>query len=280
MTVIREHFTLKNNVTIPKIGFGTAPLKGDEAYDAVKTALETGYRHIDTAQNYRNEKEVGRALKDSGLSREDVFITSKLRAEIKSYDDALNAFEETLQNLGLEYLDLFLIHAPWPWDQKYSDHSEGNVAAFKALETLYRQGKVKAIGVSNFDPQDLENIRKHCDMLPHVNQIKYHIGHPQKETVEYCKNHGILIEAYSPLGRGGTLDHETIIDMAKRYDVSPAQLCIRYILDKGILPLPRSSKPKHIKTNSEMDFSLSKQDVETLDRLSIETIEFGTPVKR
>lgn len=280
MTLLTKTYKLTNSVLIPKIGFGTAPLKGKDAYNAIKTAIDVGYRHIDTAQNYGNEHEVGRAIKDSGIDREAFFITSKLRAEIKSYDEALVAFHETLKALDTDYVDLFIIHAPWPWNEKYSDYSSGNISAYKALETLYNESKVKAIGVSNFDHHDLENIVKNCDIVPHVNQIKFHIGHTQTKTVAYCKEHSILVEAYSPLGRGGTLDNETIKTIANKYNVSPAQVCIRYILDKNILPLPRSSNPVNIKANANVDFTLSKDDIMTLDHLTIETIEFGTPAKK
>ena len=278
--MLEEFFVLRNNVKIPKIGFGTAPLKGDEAYQAVKTAIEVGYRHIDTAQIYMNEEDVGRAIKDSKLSRKELFITSKLDASVKDYDGALKAFEGTLERLGLDYLDLYLIHAPWPWDEKFSNYDEGNVAAYKALETLYRQGKVRAIGVSNFSVNDLKNIQKHCDITPYVNQIKYHIGHPQRDIVEHCKEHQILVEAYSPLGRAKVLNHPEIVKMAEKYHVSSAQLCVRYPLENDILPLPRSSKKPHIIANKEVGFKLSKEDLQILDRLSIESIEFGTPAKK
>ncbi len=274
------YFVLRNHVKIPKIGFGTAPLKGEEAYQAVKTALDVGYRHIDTAQIYLNEEDVGRAIQDANLPRETLFITSKLDASIKSYDSALEAFEETLKRLGLDYLDLYLIHAPWPWDDKYGNYDQGNVQAYKALEKLYNEGKVRAIGVSNFSVHDLENIKKNCEILPHVNQIKYHIGHPQEETVNYCKNHDILVEAYSPLGRAKVLNHPKLLEIAAKYAVSTAQLCVRYPLENGVLPLPRSSKRDHIINNKEVNFTLSSEDRSILDNLRIESIEFGTPRKK
>ena len=277
--MLKEVYTLRNGVSIPKIGFGTAPLKGDEAYQAVKDALSAGYIHIDTAQIYQNEEEVGKALKDALVNREDVFITSKLDASVKEYDNAIQAFNGTLERLQIDYLDLYLIHAPWPWDEKYSNYDEGNVLAYKALETLYKAGKIKAIGVSNFSVADLENIRKNCEILPMVNQIKLHIGHPQNEIVEYCKKHNILVEAYSPLGRSKVLNHETIVNMANDYNVTSAQLCVRYVLEKEILPLPRSSNKEHIINNAAVDFSISREDLKMLDTLNIDSVEFGTPRK-
>ncbi len=274
-----SHFVLSNDVLIPKIGFGTAPLKGDEAYQAVKTALKEGYRHIDTAQIYGNETEVGKAIHDSAVPRKDIFITSKLDASIKNYDEALTAFEGTLKRLNTDYLDLYLIHAPWPWDEKYENYDQGNIEAYKALLRLYEQKKVKAIGVSNFDVRDLENLKTQ-NMVPMVNQIKYHIGHPQKAVVKYCQENNILIEAYSPLGRAKVLKHPQLVQLASQNRVSVAQLCIRYILEKAILPIPRSSTPKHIANNKSIDFALSKETIETLDQLSIESIEFGTPIKK
>ncbi len=278
--ILKKTFTLSNNITIPKVGFGTAPLKGDDAYEAVRNALKAGYIHIDTAAAYGNETDIARAIKDSDIPRENLFITSKLHASIKDYDEALKAFQESLDRLETSYLDLYLIHAPWPWDQKFSDHSSGNIAAYKALEALYSAGKIKAIGVSNFSPDDLDNIIDNCDLVPHVNQIKFHIGHPQTDTIKYCKDKNILIEAYSPLGRGGILTHDILKDMARKYQVSTAQLAVRYVLEKDILPLPRSSKPDHIINNAEVAFTLAADDMRQLDTLKIESIEFGTPVKK
>ncbi len=279
MRLLQEYYTLSNGRNIPKIGFGTAPLKGEEAYQAVRDALDAGYRHIDTAAIYGNEEEVGRAVRDSKIPREKLYITSKLDASIKSYEHAIAAFHESLKRLGMDYLDLYLIHAPWPWNEKFSDHKEGNVAAWRALEKIYEEGLANAIGISNFDPDDIQNILDNGTVVPHVNQIKYHIGHPQKATRELCNRHNILVEAYSPLGRGGVLTDERVVAMAKKHDVTPARLCVRYVLEKGALPLPRSSNPTHIKANADVDFTLSDKDIKTLDSLVIDTIEFGTPKK-
>lgn len=272
-------FTLSNGIFIPAVGFGTAPLKGQEAYEAVKHALLTGYRHIDTAAIYMNEVDVGKAIKDSQIPRESLFITSKLDASIKTYAGAMKAYEASLKALDLTYLDLYLIHAPWPWEAKYSEHHAGNVAAFNALIDLYKAGKVKAIGVSNFEINDLKNLQQHCEMLPHVNQIKCHVGHFSQALIQFCQAHGILVEAYSPLGRAKILAHHTLKEIADKHEVSPAQVCIRYPLEKGVLPLPRSSNPRNIEMNYALDFSLDQDDLKRLDALTLESVEFGTPIK-
>ncbi len=269
MNVLNEYYTLHNGVRIPKLGFGTAPLKGDEAYQAVLNALKVGYRHIDTAQIYKNEEEVGRAIEDSNIPRKDLFITSKLDPKIKTYDGAIEYFEDTLRRIGTDYLDLYLIHAPWPWEDVGSDHKSGNVEAFKAMETLYKEGKVRAIGVSNFDIEDLENIFDHCETIPHVNQIKIHIGHPQDKLIAFSKNHDIQVEAYSPLGRSDVLSNDTVKALADDYKVSPAQIAIRYLLEKHLLPLPRSKNPNHIENNAAVNFVINPVDIAKLDKLTI-----------
>lgn len=239
-----------------------------------------GYRHIDTAQNYGNEKDIGQAIKDASVLRSDIFITTKLDSNIKTYQGAIDALNHSLARLQTDYVDLYLIHAPWHWSEKFSDYSNGNVQAFKAMETLLEEGKVRAIGVSNFAPEDLENLRKNCDTLPMVNQIKYHIPHPQKATIDYCKKHDILVEAYSPLARGKVFEEDTLRSIAKKYHVGISNLAIRYILQKGIVPLPRSSKKSHIESNKDVEFTIKDEDMTSLDAFTIDSIEFGTPIKQ
>ncbi|MFU8787112.1 MAG: aldo/keto reductase [Candidatus Izemoplasmataceae bacterium] len=264
MSSLNEFYELNNGIKLPKIGFGTSPLKGDEAYQAVKRALDYGYRHIDTAALYNNEDMIGKAIVDSEIPREDLFLTTKLDASIKNYDDAIEAFNQSLDKLNLNYVDLYLIHAPWPWDDKEGDYRAGNIAVYKALETLYHEGKIKAIGVSNFTKGDLENILANCKVTPAVNQIRYFVGIDQEETISFCQSNSILIEAYSPLGRGEILEHDTLINLSKKYGKTPAQVCLRYLIDQHIAPLPRSKTPLRIKENLELDFSLSKDDIKTL----------------
>ena len=268
MKAINQYFTLSNGVKLPKIGLGTWQVKdGDEAYHSVLMALKNGYRHIDTAEGYQNEASVGRAIKDSGIPREEIFVTSKLESHIKSYEGALKAFEQTLKALDFEYLDLFLIHAPWPWSEIGKDCKAGNVEAYKAMESLYKAGKIRAIGVSNFSPDDLDNILNHCEIVPHVNQIAYFIGLDQKVTIEHCRKHNIVVEAYSPLGIGYLLKNEDIIKTAEKYNVSPAQICIRYCLQKDTAPLPKSTHEARIIMNKEVDFEIKPEDMAFLDQI-------------
>lgn len=266
--IIQDTYQLYNGVKIPKVGFGTWQIpNGDAAYESVTLALKAGYRHIDSAANYKNEPSVGQAIKDFGLSREDVFITTKLESFIKTYEETLVAFEQSRRALGVDYIDLYLIHAPWPWSEIGKDCSAGNVAAFKAMELLYNEGKIKAIGVSNFNVADLENILAHCDMVPMVNQISFFVGHTQDDVVAFCNTHNILVEAYSPLAIGRLLTNETLVKMAANYNVSPAQVAIRYCLEKNTLPLPKSVNEARIFENAELDFTISTSDLAVLDTI-------------
>jgi len=265
MSLLTETYTLYNGVKIPKIGFGTWQISNAAAYDAVSTALETGYRHIDTARAYGNEENVGIAITDSKLKREEVFVTSKLPAEIKGYKVAQTSFEKTLHNLDFEYLDLFLIHAPWPWNEKGRDCTEGNIASWKAMEKLYKEGKIRSIGVSNFSIKDITAILDNCEIVPMVNQIRLFIGHMQEELTEFCRKHNILVEAYSPFATGRILNSREILEIAKKYKVSVAQICLRYLLQKELLPLPKSTHAKRIAENSEVEFIISEADMKTLD---------------
>ena len=268
MKTIQQVYTLKNGVKMPKVGFGTWQIPdGEVCFTAVSQALKHGYRHIDTAAAYRNERSVGEAIRASGLKREEVFVTSKLQSHIKSYQETLDAFEKTLQELNMTYLDLYLIHAPWPWNDMGKDCKAGNIQAYKAMEKLYREGKIRTIGVSNFSPDDLDNILKHCEIIPHVNQISFFIGNNQQETHEYCDAKGILVEAYSPLAIGYALSNQTIQTMSQKYHVTPAQLCIRYCIDKGTAPLPKSIHESRIIENTGLDFEIKKEDIEFLDTI-------------
>ena len=268
MTTLKQVYTLSNGIQLPKIGLGTwQSKKGEETYQSVLAALKHGYRHIDTAQGYQNESSVGQAVRDSGIPREAIFVTSKLESHIKTYEGALEAFEKTLSELKFDYLDLFLIHAPWPWSDMGKDCNKGNVLAYKAMEKLYKEGRIRAIGVSNFSPKDIDNIIEHCDVVPHVNQIGYFIGIDQSETIQYCKEHNIFIEAYSPLGIGYLLSNEAIQKVAKKYNVSPAQICIRWCLQKETAPLPKSVHEKRIIQNTDVDFTISTEDMAFLDTI-------------
>ena len=276
MKVLNSFFVLSNGVKIPKLGFGTWQINpGEDAYNAVSMALANGYRHIDTAEGYKNESSVGKAIKDSGLRREEVFITSKLESHIKTYEGAKKAFAKTLKALGTDYLDLFIIHAPWPWNEMGKNCDEGNVQAYKAMEELYMLGKIRAIGVSNFEIEHLENIVKNCDIVPHVNQIGHFIGIDHKDLIEYCEDKEIFIIAYSPLGIGYLLSNDIIKEVANKYEVSPAQICIRYLLQKGMAPIPKSVHEERIIQNSEVDFVIEDCDMEVLDKIKGDPRRWG-----
>jgi diketogulonate reductase-like aldo/keto reductase len=269
MSVVDQNFVLSNGVKIPKIGLGTWQVKeGEEVYNAVLTALKQGYRLIDTAQGYGNEEGVGKAVKDSHIPREEIFITTKLEAHIKTYESTKEAFEKSLQRLQLDYVDLFLIHAPWPWNEIGKNCDEGNLRAWKAMEEIYKEGKAKAIGVSNFEPKHIENLLKNTEIPPHVNQIGYFIGIDQSKTIDYCSQKNIFIEAYSPLGMGYLLDNKDIGMTAHKYGKSPAQICIRWCIQKRTTPLPKSVHEKRIWENCQVDFKIIKEDMAFLDTIS------------
>lgn len=268
MPALTDTFTLSNGVAIPKIGFGTWQIPdGPETYDSVRAALDAGYRHIDTARAYGNEASVGRAVRDSGIARDDIFITTKCPAEVKDADGARHAFERSLELLDLGHIDLYLIHAPWPWDAIGSDHREGNIAVWKVFEEVYEQGRTRSIGVSNFEVDDLESLLGATDVEPHANQIRWFVGNTQPETTAFCQDRGILVEGYSPLATGRLLDNDDIARIAQKYDKSVAQVSIRYLLQKDILPLPKSTTPSRIVENADVDFELSPEDVAALDAL-------------
>ena len=267
--MIKNDFIILNNgIKIPAIGFGTWQVAdGEEGYFSCLAALKSGYRHIDTAFAYGNEGSVARALKDSGLSREEVFLTTKLPANIKDYEGAKEHFYLSLKNLETDYLDLYLIHAPWPWSDVGSNCDEGNIAAWRAMIDLYNEGKIRAIGVSNFHVRDIKVIVDATGFVPAVNQIRYFIGNTQNEITEYCQANGILVEAYSPLATGALVEHGELVDMANKYGVSIPKLCIRFCIENGTLPLPKSINEARIAANIDVDFEISKEDMAYLDSL-------------
>ena len=269
MSALKEEFTLSNGLRMPKIGFGTWQITdASQSYNATAAALACGYRHIDTARVYGNEESIGRAVRDSRIPRSEVFVTSKLPAEIKDHDEALASFEITMGAIGLDHLDCYLIHAPWPWNDIGRDCSVGNKAIWQAFETIYRSGRVKAIGVSNFNSSDLRAILDGCSIKPMVNQIRYFIGHTQQEVVDFCRGEDIVVTAYSPMATGKILRHPDIGGAAERYGKSIAQLCIRYVLQKGVGPLPKSAHLQRIRENANVDFKISDADMAVLDTLS------------
>jgi diketogulonate reductase-like aldo/keto reductase len=233
----------------------------------VRHALDAGYRHLDTALAYGNEASVGRAVKDSGIPRSEIFITTKCPAEIKDADGARRAFERSSTALDLGPVDLYLIHAPWPWDARGSDHRKGNIEVWKVFEELYGAGVTRSIGVSNFEVKDLDSLMAATDVVPHANQIRWFVGNTQRETTAFCQERNILVEGYSPLATGDLLDNKDIAAIAEKYGKSVAQVSIRYLLEKDVLPLPKSTTPSRIVENADVDFELSAEDVAALDAL-------------
>ncbi|MCO6558009.1 MAG: aldo/keto reductase [Bifidobacterium sp.] len=267
MTILTDTYTLNNGVKIPKIGFGTWQIPdGEVAYDSVRMALDAGYRHIDTAYVYGNECSVGRAIRESGIDRDEIFVTSKLPAEVKKADEVLPHFEKTMENLGLDRLDLYLIHAPWPWAHAgMMRMDEENLAVWNEMEKIYHSGRVRAIGVSNFDNLDLKNILHRAEVTPAVNQIQYYVGATEPRNRTCAQSHGLLIEAYSPLATGGLLDSPKLKAMAEKYGVSTVQLAIRFCLQNGVLPLPKATHREHIEANAQVDFTISDADMDKLN---------------
>lgn len=259
--------TLSNGVQIPQLGLGTWFIDDDKAADAVKQAASLGYRHFDTAQAYGNERGVGEGIRTCGISREELFVVSKVAAEHKTYEEAKAGIDATLQKMGLDYLDMMIIHSPQPWvkvNQCDDRYVEGNRAAWRALEDAYKAGKLRAIGISNFQISDIESLVEGCEIKPMVNQILLHISNTPIELVEYCQSHDIAVEAYSPIAHGEILSQPEIAAIAEKYGVSVPQLCIRYTLQLGAISLPKTANPEHMKTNADVDFEISSADMETL----------------
>ncbi len=264
--ILQESYTLGNGVEIPKLGLGTWFIDDDEVATAVTRAVELGYRHIDTAQAYGNERGVGEGIRSCGVPRDELFVTTKLAAAIKAYDEAVTAIDRSLQTLGLDHIDLMIIHSPQPWREFGSGdrHLEGNRAAWRALEEAYQAGKLRAIGLSNFGRADVDNIFEASSVAPMVNQILAHISNTPIELIQHSQNSGMLVEAYSPIAHGELFKNEQVTDMAERYGVSVAQLAIRYTLQLGLLPLPKTADPDHMRTNADVDFEISEKDMEAL----------------
>lgn len=265
MSVLTETYTLSNGTKIPKLGLGTWFIEDDKAAEAVRQAVKLGYRHIDTAQAYGNERGVGEGVRTCNIPRGQLFVTTKLAAELKNYETAAKAIDESLEKMGLDYIDLMLIHSPQPWnDFRGGDYGEGNRQAWRALEDAYKAGKLRAIGVSNFKEEDIENLLASCTVVPMVNQLLVHIANTPHKLMEYCRQKNILVEAYSPVAHGEILKHPQAAAMAEKYHVTIPQLCIRYALQLETVPLPKTANPEHMKENAAVDFVISDEDMEVL----------------
>lgn len=267
--MFNETFKLLNGVEIPKLGLGTWLLDDAQAAQAVVEAISIGYRHIDTAQAYMNEAGVGEGIRSCGVAREELFITTKVAAEAKTYDAVTQSIDESLAKLGLDYLDLLIIHSPQPWMEfrEENRYFEENKEVWKSLEAAYKAGKVKAIGLSNFLQDDIENILASCEIKPMVNQILAHVSNTPFELIEFCQKNEILVEAYSPIAHGAVLDHAEVKAIADKYGVSVAQACLRYCLQLGLVVIPKTANPDHMRNNSELDFAILDADMETLKNI-------------
>jgi methylglyoxal/glyoxal reductase len=262
---LQDTTTLHNGVKMPWFGIGVFKVEeGPELVNTVKTAIKHGYRSVDTAAIYGNEEGVGQGIregiKEAGISREDLFVTSKVWNTDLGYDSTIEAYETSLNKLGLEYLDLYLIH--WPVAGKYKD-------AWRALETLYKEGRVKAIGVSNFQIHHLEDLMKDAEIKPMVNQVEYHPRLTQKELQSFCQEHGIQLEAWSPLMQGQLLDNQVLQEIANKYNKSVAQVILRWDLQNGVVTIPKSTKEHRIVENASVfDFELTEEDMKRIDGLN------------
>ena len=268
--MFNKTITLSNGVVVPQLAIGTWLIDDIKVSDAVKAAITLGYRHIDTAQAYANERGVGEGVRKSGIAREEIFVTSKVAAEHKDYKTAATGIDETLRKTGLDYLDMMIIHSPQPWvlvNQSDDRFIEGNREAWRALEDAYKAGKLRAIGVSNFLECDIDSLWETAEIKPMVNQVLCHISNTPLALIDHCTAKGIVMEAYSPMAHGEALKNPAIAEMAKKYGVSVPQLCIRYDIQLSMIVLPKTANPDHMKANGDVDFIISDEDMEILKNI-------------
>lgn len=272
---LKTTYTLSNGVKIEAVGYGTWLIEDQDVEQCCLEAIKIGYRSIDSAQNYKNERGVGEAVRNCGLKRDELFIATKVEAAYKDYQTVKDSIEQSLKTMGLDYVDLLLIHAPQPWDEfgKENRYFKENAEVWKALEEAYKEGKARSIGVSNFRIDDLDYLLAHCEIKPMVNQIRACITSTPFAIIDYCKKNDIVVEAYSPIAHGEILNHEIIQKMAEEYGVSPAQICLKYDLQLGLVVLPKTTNPEHMKTDAELDFTISPADMEKL--ISLNESEYG-----
>lgn len=267
--ILNETYRLPGGAELPKVGLGVWMIPDGEVSGAVKAAVDLGYRHIDTAQAYGNESGVGEGVRTCGVPRAELFVTSKVAAENKTYESAARSIDESLKKTGLDYLDMMLIHSPQPWAEFRGErrYFAENREVWRAMEDALRAGKVRAIGVSNFLEDDLQSLLADCTVKPAVNQVLCHISNTPLELLAFCKEQGILCEAYSPIAHGEALKNPAVAAMAEKYAVTPAQLCIRYVLQLGMVALPKTANPAHMADNARVDFRISGADMEVLKHL-------------
>lgn len=267
MKSINDTYTLSNGVKIPCLGYGTYKAAEGNNAENIRMAIESGYRYFDTASFYGTEEYVGQAIRESGIPREEFFIASKAWKGEMGYKEVKEAFESTLQRLGMEYLDLYLIHWPLPAPD-YADWKELDRQTWQAMEELYQEGKVRAIGLSNFLPHHIMNILDTCKVKPMVDQIEFHPGYTQEATVHFCKEQGIQVQAWSPLGRGRVFEDQLMLTLAEKYHVSVAKLCLRYAVQREVIPLPKASSKERMLENQDIfSFEISKEDMARIDTM-------------
>ncbi len=270
MSIFTETYSLNNGNKIPKLGLGTWFIDDDKAAEAVKAAVKIGYRNFDTAQAYGNERGVGEGIRTCGVAREELFVGSKVAAECKSYESAAKSIDETLEKMGLDYLDMMIIHSPQPWvevNQSENRYFAENKEVWRALEDAVEAEKVRSIGVSNFNQADLENILSDCKIQPAVNQVLTHISNTPFEIIDFCQKNGIVIEAYSPVAHGEMLKNEAVAKIAEKYAATVPQLCIQYTIQLGCVSLPKTANPDHMASNAQLDFVISAEDMDVLKNI-------------
>lgn len=259
----KEYTVLSNGVKMPNLAFGTFKVNEGDDVQIILDAINVGYRHFDTAAFYNTEEALGKAIKKSGIPREEFFVTTKVWKTCMGYEGAKKSFEESLEKLDMDHVDLLLIH--WPRPDEESDWKKLDIETWKAFEEIYKEGKAKAIGVSNFLNHHMQNILDNCEVVPMVNQIEFHPGYIQKDVVNFDKEHGIVVEAWSPLGRERVLKEPLLSELAKKYGKSVAQICLAFALQMDVVPLPKSSSIERMKQNMDiLDFELEKEDFEKI----------------
>lgn len=261
MNSIYDCYTLNNGMKLPCIGFGTYKAAEGDNVEILKTAIEAGYRYFDTASFYQTEEFLGQAMKESGIPREEFFLVSKMWKDEMGYEETKKALDNSLKRLGTDYLDIYLIHWPRP-SAECKNWKEVDLETWRAMEELQREGKIRGLGTSNFLPQHLENILENCEIKPVVNQLELHPGYMQYAAVQYCREHDIRLQAWSPIGRRRVLEEKVILELAEKYQVSPAQICLRFLVQSGIVPIPKSSSMERMKENMDVfGFDIDREDM-------------------
>ena len=277
MALINETIVLPNGYRMPKLGFGTHDVDQSVIYDVINDALKVGYRHIETAPIYLNEKNIAKALKDSNIPREDLFITSKIPPHIKTYDGVKRVVKRIMKNLAIDYLDCLLINAPTPWGKEDEDFSKENIEVWKALESLYAEEIVGSIGLSNFKVDDINNLMPHVRIKPHIHQLGIFIGHTLDDIMRYSKDLGMIIQGHSPLARSRLLKEEIVQVFAKQENLTPSQLALRYTIEKGVYPIVKTTSIEKMKENIQVDTPLKPRSIEALDAFSKDVRDYSPP---